>query len=153
MREGMWEVAFKLVMPGMDMPPTKSQQCITAAMIKDPESAIPKMDNGCKISDFKLAGNTATYTMTCTQPMAITAAGEIKYAGPDAYTGTLKVIGPEPALTLSYDAKRIGECRNRLRPSPGPTSAVRLRSSQPAWRTDSQTLRRGWSRAACDRTR
>ena len=111
MREGMWEVNSKLMIPGMgDAPPMKHQQCVTSAMIKDPQSAIPKMDNDCKISDFKLAGNTATYTMTCTQPTQVTATGEIKYSGTDAYTGTLKLDGAGQSFTLSYDAKRIGEC-------------------------------------------
>ena len=40
MREGMWEVNTKMNIPGMgEMPPMKHQQCITAAMIKDPQSA------------------------------------------------------------------------------------------------------------------
>jgi hypothetical protein len=112
MREGMWEINSKLVIPGMgEAPPMKHQQCVTAAMIKDPQSALPKMDNNdCKISDFKLEADTATYTMTCTQPTAVTATGEIKYSGSDAYTGTLKLDGAGQAFMLSYDAKRIGDC-------------------------------------------
>jgi hypothetical protein len=110
MREGMWEVSSKMVMPGMEMPPMKQQQCVTAAMIKDPQSAIPKMDNDCKISNYKLEGNTATYTMTCTQPAPITATGEIKYSGSDAYTGTVKLDGMGQTLTMNIDAKRVGEC-------------------------------------------
>jgi hypothetical protein len=112
MREGMWEVNTKLVIPGMpEAPPMKHQQCVTAANIKDPESTMPKMDsNDCKITNFKLNGNTATYTLTCTQPTDVTAAGEIKYSGSDSYTGTLTLNGGGMAVTLSYDAKRIGDC-------------------------------------------
>ena len=102
-----------LNIPGMPegAPPMKHQQCVTAAMIKDPQSAMPKMDNDCKVSNFKLQNNTATYTMTCTQPTEVTATGEIKYSGTDAYTGTLTLSGGGgQTFTLSYDAKRIGDC-------------------------------------------
>jgi Protein of unknown function (DUF3617) len=111
MREGLWEIHSKLNMPGVgEMPPMTHQQCITAAMIKDPQSALPKMDNDCKISNYKLLNNTATYTLTCTQPMELTAAGEIKYSGSDAYTGTVTIQGQGMSYVLAYDAKRIRDC-------------------------------------------
>jgi hypothetical protein len=112
MREGMWEVNSKLIIPGMgEAPPMKHQQCVTAAMIKDPQSTMPKMDNDCKISNYKLEANIATYTMTCTQPTPVTASGEIKYSGSDSYTGTLTLEGGGgQKFTLTYDAKRTGDC-------------------------------------------
>jgi Protein of unknown function (DUF3617) len=111
MREGMWEVNSKLNIPGMgDGVPMKHQQCVTAAMIKDPQSAIPKMDNDCKVSNYKLADNVATYTLTCTSPAEIVGNGEIRYSGPDAYTGTLTLGGQGASFVLSYEAKRIGDC-------------------------------------------
>src|SRR5262249_6538011 len=107
--EGLWEVSSKLTVPGMgEGIPMKSQQCITPAMIKDPQSAIPKMGADCKLSNYKLEAAVATYTLTCTTPMAMTANGEIRYAGPDAYTGTLTMVGQD--VSLSFDAKRIGDC-------------------------------------------
>src|SRR5258706_9878966 len=110
MRQGLWEVTSTMAIPGMgDMPPMKNQQCVTDAMIKDPQSAIPKMDNDCKISDYKLEANTATYTMTCTKPATITAKGQIKYSGTDAYTGSTTIEGIGPSLTLNIDAKRVGD--------------------------------------------
>lgn len=111
MREGVWEVNTKMNIPGMgDTPPMKHQQCITAAMIKDPQSAIPKIDNDCKVSNYKLHDNTASYTLTCTKPAEVTASGEIKYSGSDAYTGTLTLVGQGMTYVLTYDAKRIGDC-------------------------------------------
>ena len=111
MREGMWEVNSTLNIPGMgDAPPMKHQQCITAAQIKDPEAALPKMDNNCKISNSKLNGSTATYTLTCTQPTEVTGTGEIKYAGSDSYTGTLKLDSGGASFTLNYEAHRVGDC-------------------------------------------
>ena len=113
MREGNWETAMKINMPGMgmDMPPVKQTQCITAAMIKDPQGAIPKGpgQGDCTVTNYKLTGNSATYTMTCKEP-PMTGEGEMKYVGTDAYTGTLKIDMGGQAMTISFDSKRIGEC-------------------------------------------
>jgi Protein of unknown function (DUF3617) len=114
MREGNWEVTVKMNVPGMgmDVPPMKQTQCVTAAMIKDPQGAIPKGPGGgdCAITNYKLAASTATYTLTCKEP-PITGEGIMKYSGSDAYTGTLKVdMGGGQMMTIEYDSKRIGEC-------------------------------------------
>jgi hypothetical protein len=80
MREGNWEVSMKINLPGMEgAPPMKQTQCVTAAMLKDPASAMPSGPGGdCKISDYKLENNVATYKLACTQPAAINATGELR---------------------------------------------------------------------------
>jgi uncharacterized protein DUF3617 len=113
MREGNWEVAMKINFPGMEgAPPIKQTQCVTAAMLKDPQSAIPKGPDGgdCKVTDYKLADGVATYKLTCTQPFPLNATGELKYAGTDAYTGTLTMDMGGQNLVTNIDAKRIGDC-------------------------------------------
>jgi hypothetical protein len=113
MREGNWEVSIKMNIPGMgEAPPMKQTQCVTAAMLKDPNSALPKGPAGdCKVTDYKFTADTATYKLTCTQPAAITAVGEMKYAGSDSYTGTLTMdMGSGQKLALSMEGKRIGDC-------------------------------------------
>jgi hypothetical protein len=112
MREGNWEVAMKVNFQGMEgVPPMKQTQCVTAAMLKDPESAMPSGPGGdCKISDYKLANNVATYSLTCTQPLPMKGTGEMKYSGTDAYVGTLTVDMGGQNLVMNIDAKRIGEC-------------------------------------------
>ena len=75
----------------MEMPPMKQTQCVTAEMVKDPQASLPKGPGGgdCKFSDYKFTGNTVSYTMICTKPSPMTAVGEMKFTGPDAYTGTM----------------------------------------------------------------
>jgi hypothetical protein len=111
MREGNWEVTAKMSMPGMDMPPMKSMQCITAAMLKDPAAAIPKGPGkgDCKMTNYKVSGNVATYTMTCTAP-PMTAEGEMRYSSSDAYTSTMKLDMSGQTMTIVSDGKRIGDC-------------------------------------------
>jgi hypothetical protein len=113
MRPGSWQVTTRMNMPGMgEMPPMTQTQCVTPAMLKDPQGAIPKGPEGgdCKVSDYKLTASTATYKVTCTQPMAMTLNGEMKYSGTDAYTGTMTMDANGQKMTMAIDAKRTGEC-------------------------------------------
>ena len=113
MREGNWETTMKMSLPGIDMemPPMTQTQCVTAAMIKDPQSAMPKGpgQGDCRVTNYKLSGSTATYTMECKEP-PMTAQGEMKYSGTDAYTGVLKVNMNGQMMNITYDSKRIGDC-------------------------------------------
>ena len=90
----------------------KQTQCVTPAMLKDPQAAVPKGPEGgdCKVSDYKFTANTATYKLTCTQPTAMTMTGEMKYSGTDAYTGTMTMDANGQKMTMAFDAKRMGEC-------------------------------------------
>jgi hypothetical protein len=112
MRPGNWEVTMKMNMQGMDMPPMKHTQCITAQMLKDPQSSIPKGPGSgdCKMTDYKFSGNSATYKMTCTQPQPVTMVGEMKYSGTDAYTGNVQMDMSGQKMSMSMDAKRVGDC-------------------------------------------
>jgi len=114
MREGNWEVTMKMSMPGMgmEMPPMKQTSCVTAAMIKDPQASVPKGPGGsdCRVSDYKFTSNTATYTMVCSKPTPMTAVGEMKYSGTDAYTGVITVDSGGQKMSMAYDAKRVGDC-------------------------------------------
>ncbi len=111
MREGNWEYTTKISMAGMDMPANKATQCVTAAMIKDPQSNLPKGPGAdCKLSDYKLVGDSATYKMTCTQPAPMTITGQMRYVGTDAYTGSATVDATGMQMSISIDAKRIGDC-------------------------------------------
>lgn len=117
MRAGNWEVTVKMNMPGlpMEMPPIKHNECVTEAMVRDPQWAMPKGGvtgegaNDCKVSDYKLAGNTATWRLTCTKPTPITGIGEIAYAG-DTYKGTMTLDMGGQKMAMAYDARRIGDC-------------------------------------------
>ena len=113
MRPGNWQVTVTMNMPGMGaMPPMTQTQCVTAAMLKDPQGAVPKGPDGsdCKMSDYKFTANTATYKLTCTKPMEMTMLGEMKYSGTDAYTGTMTMDTSGQKMTMAFDAKRTGEC-------------------------------------------
>ena len=71
MRDGNWEVSLK--MAGMEASALKQTQCVTPAMLKDGQGGLPQgLGNDCKVLDYKLAGNTATYKVSCEQPAQMT---------------------------------------------------------------------------------
>jgi len=100
------ELGGEVVKPAADIPDVGR-----FAMIKDPQSAMPKGpgQGDCQVTNYKLSGSTASYTMTCKEP-PMTAEGEMKYSGTDAYTGVLKVSMNGQMMNITYDAKRIGDC-------------------------------------------
>jgi hypothetical protein len=51
--------------------------------------------------------------MVCTKPAPMTAVGEMKYSGTDAYTGTMTMDSSGQKMTMSYDAKRLGDCPSK----------------------------------------
>jgi hypothetical protein len=113
MREGNWEMTMRINLPGLEgTPPLKQTQCLTAAMLKDPASAMPSGAPGadCKVSDYKVADNVATYKVACSQPVPLNATGELKYVGTDAYTGTISIDMSGQNMVVAIDAKRIGDC-------------------------------------------
>ena len=112
MRAGNWEMTMTMSMQGMNMPPMKTTKCVTAEQLKDPAAAVATGPNAneCKVTNYNLQGSTATYSMTCAKPQPMTMTGELKYAGSDAYTGTVLMDMSGQKMSMGVDAKRLGDC-------------------------------------------
>ena len=118
-RDGNWEVKMEMEMAGMPpgMPPFTSTQCITPEEAKDPDKLVPqgrgrgrgRGNQDCKVSDYKLEGNKATWSMKCDGEQPMTGTGEFLYAA-DTYTGTIKMDTGRGAMTMKYSGKRLGDC-------------------------------------------
>ena len=65
---------------------------------------------GLQDDRLQAVGNTATYKLTCTQPVPMNMTGEMRYAGTDAYTGTVTMDVDGKNMAMSVDAKRLGDC-------------------------------------------
>ena len=106
-RDGEWEVKMEMNMPGMPaaMPPIMTKQCITPADASDPKKAFPPQGRGgnpgnCTVSDYKIEGNTVSWSMACSGAQPMTGTGQFVYEQ-NAYTGT---------MTMKYTGKRLGDC-------------------------------------------
>jgi hypothetical protein len=116
-RPGRWEVTMQMQMAGapVQMPEMKTTQCVTPDQVKDPTSTLPTGPQGrggkndCKVQDYKMSGNTATWKMVCTTPQPTTSTGEMTFTD-DSYTGTMKMDSAQGPMTMKMAGKRLGEC-------------------------------------------
>ena len=118
-RPGRWEVTMQMQMAGspIQMPEMKSTRCVTPEDAKDPTRSLPSGPEGrggqksdCKMLDYKVTGNTATWKMVCTSPQAMTSTGQMTFAD-DSYTGTMKMDSPQGPMTMKLAGKRVGDCK------------------------------------------
>jgi hypothetical protein len=117
-RPGQWEVVMQMDMPNMPvkMPEMKTTQCVTPEQAKDPASALPSGPQAgrggksdCKVSDYNVTGNTVTWKMACTTPMAVTSTGEMTFTD-DSYAGTMKMNTAQGDMAMKVSGKRLGDC-------------------------------------------
>jgi uncharacterized protein DUF3617 len=103
-----WEVTTKMTMEGMpmQMPARTSTVCRPKV---NPWNE-PPMDKAsqerCKIAAYQLAGNHATWKMTCEGGMSGT--GEITYQ-PDSYQGTMSVTMDQGSMRMELSGRRTGK--------------------------------------------
>lgn len=114
-RDGDWEVKVEMQMPGMPMnlPAQTIRQCITPQEAADPQKALPPSTRGrgandCKVTDYKVDGNKATWLMSCPSEQ-MTGNGEFVYAE-NSYTGTMKMNARGQDMTMKYTGRRLGDC-------------------------------------------
>lgn len=122
MRPGLWEITTQMQMPNMpaqvQMPEMKVPQCITPEQAKDPANTMPRgpqpgrgaRKDDCKVADYKMSGNKATWTMTCTTPEKLTSTGEMTFSD-DSYTGAMKMVMAQGEMTMKVSGKRVGDCK------------------------------------------
>jgi hypothetical protein len=113
MREGQWEITTQMQMPNLpvQMPEMKVTQCVTAEDLKDPVSALPEGpgQDSCKLTDYKVSGNTVTWKMACSAPQSMTGSAELTFTG-DSYTGTMLMSSPQGEMTMKLAGRRVGDC-------------------------------------------
>ncbi len=117
-RPGRWEVVMQMDMPNMPvkMPEMKTTQCVTPEQAKDPASALPSGPQAgrggksdCKVSDYKVSGQTVTWKMACTMPQPITSTGEMTFTD-DSYAGTMKMNTAQGDMNMKVAGTRLGDC-------------------------------------------
>ncbi len=119
MKEGLWEITTKMDMPGMpgSGQANSMRRCVTKKEVQDYASTPPgadTRDKACKMTDYKLQGNTATWKMACSGDMAMTGSGTITYSG-TSYSGsqtmTMTHGGQTQNMTVHFTGKHLGDCK------------------------------------------
>jgi len=116
MKDGLWEITTKMEMTGKSdvaMPQQIVRQCITKKDLNDPRRTTPSADSRCKMTDYKLQGNTATWKMACEGEGGKTGTGTVIYSG-DSYRGnqtmTMKRSSQVMNMKMDFSGRRVGDC-------------------------------------------
>lgn len=114
-KAGKWEVTMEMEMPGMPMkmPPTTFTHCITKEQAEKPEAPQGgphghKGESDCKVVDYKLEGNTASYKMNC-EKQKMTGDVTMTFKG-DSYEVVTHMKMPDHEMTQKAKARYMGEC-------------------------------------------
>ena len=116
MRDGLWEVTTKMEMGGKSdaaMPQQTVKHCVTKKDLEDPKRTMPggNDQSRCKMTDYKMQGNTATWSIACQGQGSGT--GSITYGG-DSYTGSqtmsMNAGGQAMNMKMNFSGKRVGDC-------------------------------------------
>jgi hypothetical protein len=114
MQEGLWEITTVMKMPGMPMqiPPTKTTQCISQEDLVPQTQQPDQPDQQCEIANMTTTGNTITYDMVCAaQGNTMKAHSTITYSK-DQMQGSMTATMEPSNMSVSYTltGKRIGDC-------------------------------------------
>ncbi|MBF0179515.1 MAG: DUF3617 family protein [Magnetococcales bacterium] len=115
-KEGMYEVTIKTVMPGMPMPDQTVRDCVTQADRKDPQRIMKKGGGGddCAIKDYKQESNRISFAISCPKEQ-VNGKGEYRFAG-DSYAGAMQMTmaapgAPPMSMDVRTTAKWVGPCK------------------------------------------
>lgn len=116
MKDGLWEITTKMEMAGKSggaMPQQMVRQCVTRKDLEDPRRTTPSGDSRCKMTDYKMQGNTASWKMACEGKNGMTGSGTITYSG-DSYRGNqtmaMKHSGQVMNMKMDFSGRRVGDC-------------------------------------------
>lgn len=125
MKEGMYDYKMEMDMSGVPGMPKgmgtqthNFQKCVTAQDIEKGQmgrgGATGKAMDACEVSNFKMSGNTASYTMVCKQP-AMSADNNITF-GNDGFQMDMKVAmtqqgGQVMNMKQHMEGKYLGPCK------------------------------------------
>jgi hypothetical protein len=109
-KAGKWQITIESEMPGMPMkmPPITMTHCVTPEQAENPEPPKGNKSDDCKISDYKIDGNTVSWRMSC-EKQKMTGKGNITYS-PDSYEGEMRMNTGEMVITQKYHGKYLGAC-------------------------------------------
>ena len=114
-KEGLGEITTKVTIKGVpaQMPATTARQCITK---NDPVPKTASKGYDCKTKNYKVSGDTVTYTIECSgKDSVVLTSGKTTYKGTwfDG-TATTKINTkgqPEMQMTNKMSGKYIGPCK------------------------------------------
>ncbi len=103
----LWDMTFAMDMGGMTMPSPTIKSCIPKGGQYKPEDK--DKSKNCKLSDYKISGNTVYWKMECTGKEAMTGSGEITKTA-TTMKGVFNMHAHDMDMTQKINGKRVGTC-------------------------------------------
>lgn len=109
-KPGKWQITVEMEMPGGGkMPPVTQEVCVTEADLADPnKAAMTDPKSGCKVTDYKTKGSTATYNIDC-PAQQMKGSGTMTFAG-ETLTGDVKLSMGGQEIATKYSGKWLSTC-------------------------------------------
>jgi hypothetical protein len=99
----------KMSMAGMpmQMPAQTTKICRPKGKAWDEPPTSKMAEERCKMTDYQLSNNKATWKVTCNDGMS--GAGELTYQS-DSFAGTMNISSPEITMKMDMSGRRVGDC-------------------------------------------
>jgi hypothetical protein len=123
-KEGQYDTTVEMDMSGIPGMPkgmgaqkSSHSHCVTAKDIEDGKVARPSGKDGgdnCEVKDFKMSGNTASYTMVCKGAAQMTADAKMTFVS-NGYDMDLKMAmnqgGQVMNMAQKIQSRHVGPCK------------------------------------------
>ena len=117
MQPGLWEIHVNMTMPGMENMPAMPEQVVKKCLQgTDIESGVAAPAQGeCKVNDYKVNGNTASWQVACSGDMPMSGSGHMTTSA-TAYDGAIDMTmgddeGGGMSMHQTMSGKRVGDCK------------------------------------------
>jgi len=116
MQPGTWESTVTIARAGQVPVVSTDRDCVTQKEIDDGTKSMPRPGGDCQLSNVVTDNAATSYAFACTTGKAtLSGTAEFKieatrYDGKVTAT-TQTANGPATALTMTWSARRVGECR------------------------------------------
>ncbi len=115
MQPGLWESTVSMFRAGSVPLISTDSDCVTQKEVDDGTKSLPKPGNDCQLSNVATTGAKTTYDFACRSGSG-TLSGRAEFTiEATRYDGKLDAVtrpagGPEVATTMTWSAKRVGDC-------------------------------------------
>lgn len=116
MLPGTWESTVTIAREGQVPVESTDRDCVTQKEIDDGTKSMPRPGGDCRLSNVVTDNAATSYAFVCTEGNA-TLSGTAQFKiEPTRYDGKITATtktanGPATALTMTWSARRVGECR------------------------------------------
>jgi hypothetical protein len=105
----------------MSMPGMERTVCVADGQYNKPSEKMVPAKDGCKVSNFRINGSTASFHLECAAPHKMSGDGSFTHKGSDAYSGDMKMKGDfgqggNGDMHMHFDGQKLGSCTAQQTP-------------------------------------